>query len=209
MKLKIKVCGMRDAENIRCVASLGPDYMGFILYPRSPRFIGKLERESLAPLLPRIVPVAVSVGMEMEELMAVATRLGIGTVQLHGDETPGYCQTLRERGLRVWKAISLGAKEDAMSKIESYLDSVDMLLFDTATTSRGGSGQKFDWGTLERYTGSVPFMLAGGIGPGDEAAVQTLNHPMLHGIDLNSRFERAPGIKDTTLLSTFLKQIKK
>lgn len=207
MALKIKVCGMTRPGNIREVAALGPDYMGFILYPRSPRYIGDALPVEVASLPAGITPVAVSVNMPADELAAFASRSGISTVQLHGDETPGYCHNLRARGLVVWKALSVASADD-FSRAGEYAGAADMLLLDTATASRGGSGRKFDWTILDSYRGPLPFFLSGGIGPDDYEAVRAITHPLLRGIDLNSRFETSPGIKNPHLLSSFIATIR-
>lgn len=208
MALEIKVCGMTRPGNIREVAALGPDYMGFILYPHSPRYIGDTLPVEAASLPEGITPVAVSVNMGADELAAFASRSGISTLQLHGDETPDYCHILRERGLTVWKALPVSSADDFL-RAGDYAGAADMLLLDTATASRGGSGLKFDWTILESYLGPLPFFLSGGIGPGDSEAIRAItHHPLLRGIDLNSRFETSQGIKNPYLLSSFIATIR-
>ncbi len=206
--MQIKVCGMTRPENIAAVAELSPDYMGFILYERSPRYAGDtIPAEAGALSLRGITPVAVSVDMDAAELARRASQAGITTLQLHGHETPGYCRALREGGMTVWKAISVGSASD-LRLADDYQDSADMLLFDTASASRGGSGRKFDWAILEAYTGPLPFFLSGGIGPEDAEAIRSISHPLLRGIDLNSRFEIAPGLKNPSLLKSFISSLR-
>ena len=135
-------------------------------------------------------------------------------VQLHGSETPDAIDNLRRtidpdihQGIKIIKTISVSSADD-MLKGHDYEGHADMLLFDTKCASFGGSGNKFDWTLIERYDGSLPFLLSGGIGPDDAAAICSLKHPLLAGIDVNSRFETAPGVKDIGLLETFVNYIR-
>lgn len=212
MKLKVKICGMKKPANIREVAALGPDYLGFIFHPRSPRHCREAGKGILGSLGRQIVPVMVSVDMAEDDLLSVVGEWGFGVVQLHGNESPGLCGRLRDRGLEVWKAIPVGnipgnQGEQTFVKTAEYDGVVDMFLFDTATKDHGGSGKKFDWRLLENYRRQTPFMLSGGISPDDASEIRHLSHPALAGIDLNSRFETAPGIKDVALLSQFLSSL--
>ncbi|MDE5875638.1 MAG: phosphoribosylanthranilate isomerase [Muribaculaceae bacterium] len=205
--MKIKVCGMRERENVAEVALLRPDYMGFIFYPRSPRHCGDLDPDVVRNLPEEITPVAVTVNMEIGEIERLCGRYAIDTVQLHGDESPDFCRELRERGLTVFKAKGVKDAESVRS-LSHYEGAVDMFVLDTASAARGGTGKKFDWNLLPLYSGHTPFMLSGGIGPEDAEMVLSLRHPSFAGIDLNSRFEQAPGLKDATLLDNFFKRIR-
>lgn len=193
---------MRDAENIREVEALGPDMMGFIFYEKSPR------RAAVLPsYLPETVErVGVFVNHDEDFILRKVEEFGLGCVQLHGQESPELCTALRERGLKVMKAFSIAEAED-IAKAGNYVDCCDMFVFDTKTSSVGGSGRSFDWSLLSGYPGPVPFLLSGGIGP--QTDISQVSHPFLAGFDLNSRFEIEPGLKDAGMLRTMIENIRK
>lgn len=201
----IKVCGMRETENIRAIESLGiVDLMGFVFYERSPRYVGK--RPDYLPEQCRRVGVFVN-----ERIGTVLSRVrefGLHAVQLHGRETPEECLSLRNEGLTVIKAFSIDNKDDLRSTLQ-YEGKCDYYLFDTACTNYGGSGRRFDWSLLRHYRGQTPFLLSGGIRPESLPVVQAFHHSLLAGIDLNSGFETSPGIKDADQLNEFISNIKK
>lgn len=281
----IKVCGMRDAQNIREVAALGVNLIGLIFYPKSPRYIESISSDagiipdysSLNSLTPN--PLSKGEGSDMldkqlkaeetegearnkqiesEQLKStqskapfnkVTTPLSFGEgqggeaaipkfvgvfvndmpqniitavynyhlsyVQLHGDESPVMIGNLRRTlvpdivpQIKIIKAISVSSAED-LKCCEQYEGHVDLFLFDTKCKGYGGSGQKYDWSVLEAYTGQTPFLLSGGIGPDDADRLRDFHHPQCIGIDLNSKFETAPGMKDINLLQNFLHQLNK
>lgn len=206
-RLSVKVCGMREPSNIAEVAMLKPEYMGFIFYPQSPRYCGFVEKGRRVCLPDGIVPVAVTVNMPESGLLKVSETCGITTFQLHGDESPEYCRRLKERGFTIWKAFPIDSA-DTLSGVVAYEECVDMVLLDTSTVGYGGSGRKFDWRLLEKYRPNHGFMLSGGIGEEDAEMVKELNHPQLTGVDLNSRFESKPGVKDAVRLSRFVDAIR-
>lgn len=205
--MKIKVCGMRYSSNVAAVAEVYPDYMGFIFYPPSPRDCSGMSTSVVGQLPESVTPVAVTVNMGDDSILALAGRYGFNTVQLHGDETPDQCRGLRERGLTVFKAIGI-KDESSLEDALAYEGNVDMFVFDTSSASRGGTGKKFDWDLLGNYKGQTPFLLSGGLGPEDVERVRNLRHEKFVGIDLNSRFETAPALKDAALLKNFFKQIR-
>lgn len=198
---------MRDAENIQEVAALSPDYMGFIFYERSPRYCGGLTPTVVKGLPENVKPVMVSVDMTEDEIMRVVERYGFGIVQLHGHEMPELCFSLRSRGLKVVKAAGMRTASN-LDILREYGGAVDAFLLDTLCAAKGGSGRKFDWSILDAYDLSEDFYLSGGIGSQDTEALKVLSHPRFVGIDLNSRFETAPGIKDVELLCKFINEIK-
>lgn len=203
-RLKIKVCGMRDSGNIAAVAGLHPDYMGFIFYPPSPRYCN--YPDAIGSIPEDIIAVAVTVDMSERDIIALTHRYGFKAVQLHGSETPELCRRLRGRGLTVIKAVSVKGME-SLGCIRDYEGSVDMFVFDTASSSKGGSGRKFDWTLISDMDIKTDFLLSGGIGPEDADAVLSFSHPHYAGVDLNSRFEIVPGIKDAGMLEKFVRSI--
>ena len=205
----IKVCGMRDADNIRAVAKTGINWMGMIFWPRSSRHVADLSASNAIPC--GIERVGVFVDQSCEDIIDIAEKCRLDVIQLHGKESRESILALRGRlrkGVRLMKAISVGATDD-ISKASEYEDIVDYLLFDTKCTTIGGSGKQFDWSVLDEYNGSTPFLLSGGIGPDDAEAISLFRHPLMMGIDLNSRFETAPAYKDVEKLSSFINEINK
>lgn len=202
MSLLIKVCGMTEAENIRRVEQLGVNMMGFIFYPKSPRCLCGMP----GYLPSRARRVGVFVNESKENVLMYADRFGLDYLQLHGNESPAYCRSLRRAGMRLIKAFAVAQPRDLLA-VSAYNGLCDYYLFDTKTPQYGGSGNRFDWNLLHRYDGPTPFLLSGGIHPYSAKAVREFHHPRLAGIDLNSRFETAPGIKDVERIEEFLNQI--
>ncbi|MBQ4278263.1 MAG: phosphoribosylanthranilate isomerase [Bacteroidaceae bacterium] len=198
----VKVCGMRDADNIRAVEQLGVDWMGFILYKRSPRFVA-----SPPAYMPcRAKRVGVTVGMPVSQVVQAQKLFGFDIIQLHGNENPNYCMSLQHMlplGVQIIKKISVGSVRN-LSDLDAYVRHVDYFLFEPSTLAHGGSGTKFDWTLLSHYHNSTPFILAGGIGPEDIEALHRFTHPQWAGIDLNSRFETKPALKDVDTLRQFI-----
>lgn len=198
----VKVCGMRQADNIRDVEALGVDLMGFIFYPRSPRYA-----ESMPEYLPGCRRVGVFVNAGVDDMLSAAAKWGLWAVQLHGSESPEVCAAMRSEGLTVIKAFGIG--DGLPGGLDDYHGCCDMFLFDTACKSHGGSGRQFDWDVLSRYHGATPFLLSGGIGPGSAAALSRFSHEKCVGIDVNSAFELSPGLKDVAKIGSFLEELKR
>ena len=201
----IKVCGMREAENIRAVEALGIDLMGFIFWPKSSRYVN--ERPAYLPT--QCKRVGVFVNASIEEIMQKVQDYALDYIQLHGSESPEYAQRLRSvygDSVAVIKAFNIATKED-LEATKPYEGLADYFLFDTKAQLPGGSGQQFDWSVLADYVGETPFLLSGGIGPDDAERVKAFNHPKCVGIDLNSKFEVEPALKDIQKLKTFLEQL--
>lgn len=203
----VKVCGMREPGNIEKVAQLGVDMMGFIFYPKSPRFaFQSVDRTAVDKNVCRVgVFVNESTGLISDKIQL----FDLDAVQLHGNESRELCEQLHEQNslLKVIKAISVSTAGD-IQKYKEYVGAVDYFLFDTKCKTVGGSGQQFDWQVLENYDGDVPFILSGGIGPEDVERIRNFHHPKCIGIDLNSKFEMEPGLKDVEMLKTFLENIE-
>ncbi len=188
---------MRDAENIREVEALGIDLMGFIFWPKSSRYVS--ERPAYLPT--NCKRVGVFVDEDIETVKRITEDYALDFIQLHGHESRAYCAQLK--GLKLIKAFNIATTEE-FKQTEPYTGIVDYFLFDTKGKSVGGNGEKFDWSVLSAYDGETPFLLSGGIGPDDAGRVKTFRHPKCLGIDLNSRFEQAPGLKDINKLKDFL-----
>jgi phosphoribosylanthranilate isomerase len=204
--LKIKVCGMRDAENIRQVLQLNPDFIGFILYPGSKRFVG--DGFTLPAGIPKSTQkVGVFVNDLMNNLFIWKNRLFLDAVQLHGEESPEYCMELNKMNIPVIKAFSIDDTFN-FTQLEKYLPWCQYFLFDTRTEQRGGSGRKFDWKLLKSYPYNKPFMLSGGIGPEDATAIRKLESLPIAAVDINSCFEDCPGIKNIEKLKVFFNALK-
>ena len=203
----VKVCGMREPENIEQVAQLGVDMMGFIFYPKSPRYVSQAVDRSDSDR--KVCRVGVFVNDSIPDMVDRIHSISLNAVQLHGGESREVCEQLREANgeIKIIKAISVSDAGD-IQKYKEYVGAVDYFLFDTKCKTVGGSGQQFDWQVLENYDGDVPFILSGGIGPEDVERIRNFHHPKCIGIDLNSKFELKPGLKDVEKLNTFLENIE-
>lgn len=196
---------MREADNIRAVDALSIDFMGFILWPHSSRYVAALP----ACLPQRAKRVGVFVDADMADLLQHAAQYGLHAVQLHGHENPAYVRQLRASvgQLTVIKAFNIATPND-LEQTVPYEGLADYFLFDTKGPSVGGNGKQFDWTVLNAYNGTTPFLLSGGIGPDDAPRIRSFHHPLLAGIDLNSRFETSPAVKDINQLNNFIKTIR-
>ena len=196
----VKVCGMRDAENIRQLEALGIDWMGMIFWPKSKRYV------STPPVyLPQHVrKVGVFVDASLDAIRQYVEDYQLDIIQLHGQESPETLKALKP--LKLIKAFNIATPED-LQKTVAYEGLADYFLFDTKGKSVGGNGEKFDWSVLDSYQGETPFLLSGGIGSEDAQDIKSFHHPKCIGIDLNSRFETEPGLKDITKLKQFLEAI--
>ena len=193
---------MREADNIRAVEALGIDMMGFIFWPKSSRYVS--QRPDYLPK--RVKRVGVFVDEDPEQVKRLADDYGLDYIQLHGQESPSYIFQLR--GLHVIKAFNISTAEDLL-QTQPYEGLVDYFLFDAKGKSVGGNGEKFNWDVLDAYQGNTPFLFSGGIGPDDAERVNAFYHPKCIGIDLNSRFELAPGLKDIDALRRFVNDINR
>lgn len=209
----IKVCGMRDADNIRHLdhltselsfanCPLSIDLMGFIFWPRSVRYVS--ERPAYLPHNAKRV--GVFVNETIGQVKRIAADYALDLIQLHGQESPSYIRQLRSAcgdAIAIIKAFSISTPTDLLQTIP-YAGLADYFLFDTKTRLPGGSGEQFDWRVLDDYDGETPFFLSGGIGPDDVPRLRHFQHPKCIGIDLNSRFEVSPALKDINKLKTFI-----
>jgi phosphoribosylanthranilate isomerase len=207
-KLHIKVCGMKQPANRELLEELPVDYFGFIFYPGSPRFVGDCGEEMLCKLLntPKF-RTGVFVDTIPAEIIRTAMKYKLTHIQLHGRETPDECDEIGRKGFKVIKSFSVHPDFD-FSVCNSFARKCDFFLFDTKGKLPGGTGEKFNWHILNSYHLPVPFFLSGGISPGDESAILRFSHPALYGIDLNSGFEDAIGVKSFDRLKEFIEKLK-
>lgn len=210
--MRIKVCGMTDANQVHKLDELGVEFCGFIFYPKSPRFIFRhCAAEDIKKIKGKINKVGVFVNAGFEEVVRIVDDCGLYLVQLHGDETPRECEKISSY-ITTIKAFRLTDDDNILWKVKDYQDVVDMYLFDTEGVGYGGTGKKFNWEKLRGLNLKKPFFLSGGIQPGDvQSLKQFANDPVakdLFAIDINSKFEIAPGLKSMDMVRAFVHQIK-
>lgn len=197
---------MREPENIRQVAALCINWMGFIFYNKSPRSILNRDLRIEDKGLGDIKKVGVFVNATIEEMLETAAYHQLDYLQLHGNESPEDCYTLQKRGYALIKAFSVETEQD-FTQTSAYEGRVDYFLFDTKCNSYGGSGKQFDWSVLAAYKGETPFLLSGGINPDSVGPIKNFTHPRFIGIDLNSGFETEPGLKDVEKIKSFIQEV--
>lgn len=207
--MKIKVCGMKNPDNIKELALLPIDLMGLIFYPKSPRYIGDLEPDALKLLPENIGRVGVFVNEEINKVDKAIIKYNLDYIQLHGNESLEYAEYLKQLHpkIKIIKAFSISEPSD-FDNTQEYKNVADYFLFDTKTPRYGGSGQKFDWSILNEFQGNIPFFLSGGISHEDALLIRKLENNRMVGLDLNSKFENEPGLKNIELLHRFIKEIK-
>ena len=203
---------MREGENIALVEGVGfegfevdrlkVDMMGFIFYPESPRYVTAIP--SYLPLKAKRVGVFVNENIDV--VVNIASSYKLNYIQLHGNESPEYCNFLKSKGYLIIKAFSIACSSDILNTI-SYDRICDIFIFDTKCSSVGGSGESFDWQLLTQYNGTTPFMLSGGLGLHNIDSILEFHHPMLIGYDLNSAFETSPAVKSVDKLTLFLNKL--
>ena len=187
---------MKDQLNVREVAQLRPDFLGFIFYPGSKRYVGENADDALFKEVPgKIKKVGVFVNEQVEKILELAYNFELDMVQLHGSETPKDCMLIKSAGYQVIKAFGMDPAFN-YTTLMTFLKFCDYFLFDTKSSQYGGTGQKFNWDKIREYKYNVPFFLSGGIGPDDHALIREINHPSLVAVDINSQFETAPGVKE-------------
>ncbi len=206
--MKIKVCGMRDPENLQGLLALKPDFVGFIFYNKSKRFVDFFPQVTIPK---EIKKVGVFVNETIEEVLKIVEKYQLDAVQLHGEETPEYCKELKiwhlERcqkaePLQIFKAFSVDDNFD-FSETNAYQEVCEYLLFDTKGKDYGGNGIKFNWEVLQKYQGKTPFLLSGGISKNDVFAIKNFKHHAFAGIDINSGFEIEPALKNINEIKEF------
>lgn len=199
---------MRQSQNIKDLVDLAPDYIGFIFYKKSPRYAGSiLSPETTSQIPGTIKKTGVFVNSDFESIIEICNNFNLNTVQLHGDETPHLCGNIQKAGLEVIKAFSLKSNVD-IENTRLYKDYCDYFLFDTPTLQYGGSGKKFDWSILEGAKIERPFFLSGGIEEADAATILEECPQKPYALDVNSKFEVAPGLKNIESIKRFIEKIR-
>ncbi|SCY22964.1 phosphoribosylanthranilate isomerase [Nonlabens sp. Hel1_33_55] len=212
--MMIKVCGMRENNNINALQELDIDFMGIIRYPKSKRFVDDQQKAQIEQLTMNKGTVGVYVNATLQEILQDIIPLQLDVVQLHGDENSAFAKALLELDIKVFKAFQM-KKDFDFDTLKDWLQLGKefpgklFFLFDTATKNYGGSGKKFNWQMLDSYTGNVPFLLSGGISKTDVADIKKIKHDMFLGVDLNSQFEDEPGLKNIEMIKTFIEKLRK
>jgi phosphoribosylanthranilate isomerase len=209
---RIKVCGMTLPEQVNALDQMGVDFAGFIFYPKSPRFMGnKISPEKMKKIKGAIAKVGVFVNMPYEDLMKTVEDYRLDMVQLHGDETPRFCEQVSNY-ITVIKTFRMSDNDPIDWIVRPFHDGSDMYMFDTLGAGYGGTGKKFDWNLLKAASLTKLFFLSGGIEPGDEEKLKIFARETaakkLFGIDINSKFELSAGVKDMNRIKTFVNNLK-
>ena len=199
---------MRDPANIQAVVALQPDYLGFIFYPGSKRYVADLDVQVMDAIPGNIRKTGVFVDASLESIAAVVSSYRLSAVQLHGSEDADFANALKNAfpHVEVIKAFGLHEAFD-FSVLTAFEPVIDYFLFDTQTAEHGGSGRKFDWTLLNDYNLNLPYFLSGGIGLESLQAIREVSDPRLYAIDINSKFELAPALKDVAALTEFKHQL--
>lgn len=202
--LTIKVCGMKKISNILEIATLSPNYIGFIFYNSSRRFVGN---NFILPKLKKCKKVGIFVNDIITNIVNKTIINNLDFVQLHGNESPKYCYDIMKKGIKIIKAFGINEKFN-FNKLTSFKDICSYFLFDNKTIDYGGSGKKFNWNKINEYNIEIPFFLSGGISINDIEKILSFSHPNFFGIDINSHFETSPGIKDFNNIKKFIQKIR-
>lgn len=206
--MRLKVCGMREAENIRQLLALQPDFMGFIFYEKSSRFVGEELDEELLKSFPHTTrKVGVFVNATASYILENYKKYNLDYVQLHGEELPDFCRNLKLKGVNIIKAFSVD-ENFYFGKLQNYKPYCDFFLFDTKGQERGGNGTTFDWRILNKYDNEKPFFLAGGIDLENAHKALEIQNLKVYALDVNSKFEISPAVKDIQKLDELIKIIK-
>ena len=209
--MRIKVCGMTQPEQVTQLGEMGVAFAGFIFYPKSPRYVFKHMTITQLRKENTINKVGVFVNASIEEVLHMVDECRLHMVQLHGDESPKYCEKIADY-VSVVKAFRMSENDSPDWMIRPYMEVCDMFMFDTMGAGYGGTGKKFDWGMIKNSVIGKPFFLSGGIEPGDEERLKEFSkEPVakaLFAVDINSKFESSPGVKDMGLVRKFVHEVR-
>lgn len=208
MAIKVKVCGLKYPDNIAAVCSLDVDFIGFIFYDKSKRYVGHASKQYIGSLK-QPIKVGVFVNADLTEICTKIDEFNLNMIQLHGNESPEFCKQLsRQTNLPLIKAFGIDHGFD-WSILNPYTGIIDYFLFDTKSSSYGGTGVTFDWSQLNQYKLEDPYFLSGGLDADNIQQALAINDPRLYALDLNSKFEIEPGLKDINLLTHSINSIIK
>jgi phosphoribosylanthranilate isomerase len=208
MEVNIKICGMKYEENLLPIIACRPDYIGFIFYEKSKRFVGEeLNAEFLKSIDPSIKKVGVFVNHTIKFIEEKIKKYGLDLLQLHGEEDIEQCKELKSKGYKIVKAFQVGDRFD-FAVTEPYKAYCDYFLFDTKSDGYGGTGKKFNWEIFEKYDNEIPVFLSGGLDLDSVEEIKKLSRLNIHALDLNSKFESEPARKDPAKLKLFIDNIK-
>lgn len=196
--LKLKICGLKHPQNIRDIVSLSPDFVGFIFYEKSPRYVGNLPPEEVRNIPASIKKTGVFVNAPKDVILEQAKAYDLDVIQLHGDETTQVVKELKAAGLSVIKVFRV--RDELPNSLADFEGLADLFLFDTKAKAYGGTGHQFDWSILKNYALTTPYLLSGGVSVNDIETIRNENLPGMMGIDVNSKFEIEPGLKNIELL---------
>jgi len=206
--IKLKVCGMREAANLAELVTIKPDFIGFIFYDKSPRFVGDALDENAMRAIPKsIKKVGVFVNANPDYILRNVKKYNLQFVQLHGNETPDFCRNLKTRGVNIIRAFSVDDTFNFTS-LNNYKPHCDFFLFDAKGENIGGNGVTFDWNVLKRYDNDKPFFLSGGLSLANIAQVAELSGLKIYGVDINSKFEIEPALKDVTKIQQLIEILR-
>jgi phosphoribosylanthranilate isomerase len=208
--MRVKVCGMTQPEQVCKLAAMGVSFAGFIFYPKSPRYVFKNMTTNQIRKENSINKVGVFVNATIEEVLHMVDECRLHMVQLHGDESPKFCEKISDY-VSVVKAFRLSDNDSVEWMTRPYMDVCDMFMFDTLGAGYGGTGKKFDWTVLKNVSIGKPYFLSGGIEPGDEERLKDFTTEpaakALFSFDINSKFESSPGVKDMEKVKAFCKNL--
>ncbi len=205
--MKIKICGMRDPANILEIAAMDINQLGFIFYEDSARYVGDDFEIPNGIISNDVQKTGVFVNSPIHYVLETVEKYHLDLIQLHGNESPEYCNLIQQKGYQVIKAFAIDAQFD-FNGLEDFMPVCDFFLFDTKSTLYGGSGHRFDWLLLQSYELQKTFFLSGGLGLENVDYLLKFTHPMLYGYDFNSGLENYPGFKNNELTATVIHKIR-
>jgi phosphoribosylanthranilate isomerase len=211
-RFRIKVCGMTSTQQVQELDEMGVEFAGFIFYPKSPRYVFKsMPANEIKHIKGKINKVGVFVNADADQILKTVDDCGLNLVQLHGDESPGVCEKIAKH-VSVIKAFRISDDDLIEWKVREYHESADMFMFDTEGAGYGGTGKKFNWELLKEQNIGKPFFLSGGIAPDDAEKLKAFQKEEvaknLFAVDINSKFEVMPGVKDMEKVKRFVEKLK-
>jgi phosphoribosylanthranilate isomerase len=209
--MRVKVCGITQVEQLNQLPAIGATFAGLIFYPKSPRYVLRHMTTSQIKKENNTNKVGVFVNASIEEVLQMVDECRLHMVQLHGDETPRYCEKIADY-ISVVKAFRISDTDNIGWRIREYMEVCDMFMFDTEGAGYGGTGKKFNWDKLQDVVVGKPYFLSGGIEPADVKQLKEFETKpeakALFAIDVNSKFEVMPGVKDMNLIKNFIQQLQ-